>query len=136
MLQRILHQLLGGDVDDVVVAVDNVVELSIDALCDELRRVFAVQAAELAKDQGFQVLHGVFDLRGVEIVRQRTDPVAPVGDQIRIRDHDLIGLLLAQIGELAQHIVRRAEIERVFPVAVGEALGGQEDAAEDLVLGV
>ena len=57
MLQRVLHQLLRGHVNDVVVAGDDVVHLRVDALLHQLRRVFPVEPVELAIDKGFEVLN-------------------------------------------------------------------------------
>ena len=125
VLQRVLHQLLGGNVDHVVMAVDDVAELRLDALGDELGRVVAVEAVQLAVDQRFEVLHRVLDLWRVEIVRRRTDPVAHIGNQVRVLHHDLLRFFPTEVGEFFEHFVGRAEIERIRPVAVLKALGSQ-----------
>ena len=41
----------------------------VDALLHKLRRGFTVEPVELAVDEGFQVLDGIFDLRREQIVR-------------------------------------------------------------------
>ena len=136
MLQGVLDQLLGGDIDHVVVAVDNVPQLGLHALRDQLRRGFPIKPVKLAVDQAFQVLHRVFNLWRVEVPGQRPNPVAHIGNEIRVFDHDLPGFFFSKVGELRQHLVGGAEVEGVGPITVVEALGGQENVPEDLVLGV
>ena len=74
---------------------DDVVHLRIHALLNELGRIFAVEPVELAVDEGLEVLDGVFDFRRKEVVRNRADSFAPVGDHVRVFDHDLVGLFRA-----------------------------------------
>ena len=71
MLQRVLHQLLGGHVDHVVVAVDDVVQLRLHALYHQLRGIVPVKPVELGVDQIFQVFHGVFDFGREQVVGAR-----------------------------------------------------------------
>lgn len=91
---------------------------------------------QLAVDQRFQVLDGVLDLRRKQVMRYGADGFAHVGDVVRVLHNDLIGLFRAQVGEFLEHLVRRAEIERIFAVAILKALRGQQDAAIDLILRV
>ena len=136
MLQGILHELLRRHVNDVVMAVDNVSQLGLNTFRNDLGRIIAVQTVQLAVDQRFQVLDGVLDLRRKQVMRYGADGFAHVGDVVRVLHNDLIGLFRAQVGEFLEHLVRRAEIERIFAVAVLKALRGQQDAAIDLVLRV
>ena len=131
VLQRILYELLCRHVNDVVMAVDNVSQLGLNTFRNDLGRIIAVQAVQLAVDQRFQVLDGVLDLRRKQVMRYGADGFAHVGDVVRVLHNDLIGLFRA-----LEHLVRRAEIERIFAVAVLKALRGQQDAAIDLVLRV
>ena len=117
-------------------AVDNVSQLGLNTFRNDLGRIIAVQAVQLAVDQRFQVLDGVLDLRRKQVMRYGADGFAHVGDVVRVLHNDLIGLFRAQVGEFLEHLVRRAEIERIFAVAILKALRGQQDAAIDLVLRV
>ena len=65
-----------------------------------------------------------------------TQRLAHVGDAVGVGDDHLAGLFLSQIGEFPQHIVRSAEIQGHVLVRVVEALGGQQNVTENLVLGV
>ena len=136
VLQRVLHQLLRRHVDNVVVAADNIAQLGLHPLGNALRRVLAIQPVQLAVDQRFQILHGVFNFGCEKIVGHRTHPLAHIGDQVGVGHHHLIGLFLPEIGKFLQHLVGGAEIQGVGAVAVLIALGCQQDMAEDLVLRV
>ena len=136
MLQRVLHQLLRGHVDHVVVVVEDGVELGIDALLHDLRRVLAVDAVHLAVDEVAQVAGGVLDLGREQVLGQQLDLLHLVGDGAGIRDDELVGRLLAEIRKLLQHLVRGAEIDRAVAVGVGEFLRRLQDLAVLLVLGV
>ena len=115
---------------------NDVVHLGVHALPDQLRRILAVKPVQLAVDKVLEVLDRVFDLRREQVVRHRPHGVAPVHDQVRVFDHDLVRLFLPQIAEFVQHLIRRAEVQRQRPVSVRHLLGRHEDMAVDLVLGV
>ncbi len=136
MLQGILNQLLGGHVDHVIMAVDDVMQLRLHPVHKNLGRMVPVEPAELGIDQVFQVLHGVFDFGGEKVVGHGPHGLAHIGDAVGIFHHDLMGLLLSQIGEFLQHLVGGVEIQGHILVRVVKALGGQQDVAEDLVLRV
>ena len=136
VLQTVLHQSLGGHINDIVVTGDDVVQLHFDALDEALGGIVAVEPVELAVDQILQVLHGVFDLGSEQIFRHGPQGLALIRDEIGIGDDHLEGLLRAQIAELPEHLVGGAEVQGVRGVAVLKALGGQQNVAEDLVLGV
>ena len=82
----------------------------VDALLHKLRRGFAVEPMELAVDEGFQVLDGIFDLRREQIVRHGPQRLAPVNDAVRVLDDDLMRLFWAEIGEFLHHLICRAQI--------------------------
>ena len=136
MLEGVGDKFLRTHVNDVIPAREDVVQLGLDAVGDEFRRVFAVDGRHLAIDQVFELLGGVFDLRRVEILRQELEHLDAVGDGVRVRDDDLVRLFGAEIRKLVEHLLRRAVIERHGLVRVGEFLGRQQDAAEDLLLGI
>ena len=96
--------------------------LGVHTLLNQFRRVFAVEPVELAVDERLEVFDGVFDLRGKQIVRHRTDRLAPVGNHVGIFDHDLICLFCAEIGKLFEHLVGRFEVDRKRLVRVGHLL--------------
>ena len=95
MLQRILHQFLGGHVNNVVVAVDDVVQLRLHALYHQLRGIVPVKAVEFGVDKIFQVFHGVFDFGRKKIVGDGAQRFAHVGDAVGVGDDYLIGFFLA-----------------------------------------
>ena len=111
-------------------------QLRLHAPGDDLRRVVAVDLAHLAVDKVLQLPVGVFDLRREEPVRQQLYVLAHAGDGVGVLHHGLVALAPAEVGELLQHLVRGAEIERVLAVGVGEFLGRQQYAAVYLVLRV
>ena len=136
MLEGVGDKFLCAHVNDVIPARENVVQLGLDAVGDEFRRGFAVDGRHFAIDQVFELLGGVFDLRRVEILRQELEHLDAVGNGVRVRDNDLLRLFRAEVGKFVEHLLRRAVIERHGLVRVGEFLGRQQDAAEDLLLGI
>ncbi len=64
VLQRVLHQLLGGHIDHVVMATDDVLQLGVDAVLDNLGRVVPVEGVGLAPHQVLQLPLGVLQLGG------------------------------------------------------------------------
>ena len=134
VLQRVLHQLLGGHIDHVVVAVDDVVQLRLHPFYKNLRGMVAVEAVELGVDQVFQVLHGVLDLRRKEVVGHRPQTFTHIRNAVRVLHHNLVGFLFAQVRKLRQHLVCGPEIQGHILVRVVKALGRQEDVPEDFVL--
>ena len=134
MLQGILDQLLGGHIDHVVFAADDVPQLGLDPVHHDLGRVLPVEVVGLAPHQPLQLPVGVLQLGGEEALGQGLDGIAPTGDQVGVFHHHLIGLLLAQIGELLEHLVGGLEVDGQVLVRVLKALGGQQDVAVDLVL--
>ena len=136
VLQGILDQLLGGHVDHVVFAADDVAQLRLDPVHHDLGRVLPVQVVGLAPDQPLQLPVGVLQLGGEQALGQRVDGVAAVGDEVGVLHHHLVGLLLAQVGELLQHLVGGLQVDGQRLVRVLKALGGQENVAVHLVLRV
>ena len=110
--------------------------LGLDALAHDLRRIVAVEAAEFAVDEVVEVFDGIFDLRCEQVVRHGPQCLAAVGNEVRIFHDDLIGLLLAEIGEFLQHFVGRLKIDGQRFVRVLHLLGGEQDVAVDFVLWV
>ena len=62
--------------------------------------------------------------------------LAHVGDAVGVGDDHLVGFFLSQIGEFPEHIVRCPEVQGHVLVRVVEALGGQQNVTENLVLWV
>ena len=136
MLQGVLHQLLGGHIDDVILAADDVIEFGVDAVHHDLGRLLAIQLVGLTPHQALQLPVRVLQLGGEQTLGQGLDGVAAVGDEVGVLHHHLMGLLLAQIGELLQHLVGGLEVDGQGRVRVVKALGGQQDVAVHLVLRV
>ena len=136
VFQGVLHQLLGGHVDDVVLVVKDGVELRVHAALHDLGRVFAVDAVHLVIDQALEVLGGILDFRCEEILGQKLDLLHLVGNGSGVGDDDLFRHVLAEVSKLRQHLLGVAEEDGAVPVGVGELLGSLEDLAVLLVLGV
>ena len=136
MLQGVLHQLLGGHVNHIVMAADDVSQLRLHPLGDELRGIVSIEPVHFAIHQPLQILHGVLNGGGKEVVGHRAEGFAHIRNGVGVAHHHLIGLFRTQIGEFLQHFICSTEIQGVGLVAVVKALGGQEDVAVDLVLRV
>ena len=111
------------------------VELNVDALLHYLRRVLAVDAVHLGIDEILEVLRRVLYLWREQLLQQlyRLDLI---GDGAGVRDDDFLCGLLAEVGKLRKHLIRRAEVYGAAAVGVGELLCRLEYLAVLLVLGV
>ena len=136
VLQRVLHQLLGGHIDHVVFAPDDVAQLHLDAVGDDLGGIFPVKLMGFPPHQPLQFSVRILQLGGKQPLGQRIDGVAPVGDEVGVRHHHLPGLLLPQIGKLLEHLLRGFEVDGQGLVRIFKALGGQQDMPVDLILRV
>ena len=136
MLQRVLHQLLGGHVNHVIVAADDIPQLRLHPLGDEFRGILPVEPVHLAVHQAFQILYRVLNGGGEQIVGDRPKGLAHVRNGVGIAHHHFIGLLRTQVGKLLQHFIRGAKIQRIGLITVVKSLGGQENMAVDLILRV
>ena len=136
MLQGVLHQLLGGHVDHVVFTPDDVAQLHVDPVHHDLGGLVPVKLMCFPPYQPLQLPVGVLQFRGEQTLGQRLDGVAPVGNQVGVLHHHLVGLLLAQIGEFLEHLLGGFEVDGQGLVRVLKALGGQQDVAVDLILRV
>ena len=136
VLQGVLHQLLGGHVDHVVLAADDIPQLHVDAVHHDLGRLLAVELMGLAPYQPLQLPVGVLKLGGKQSFGQGLNGLAPVRDEIGIPHHHVVGGLLPQIGKFLQHLGGGLEVDGQGLVRVLKALGGQKDVAVDLVLRV
>ena len=74
---------------------EDVAQLGLDALFDDVGRVFAVYLGHAAVDQVLQYLRRVFDLRREEAVGQELDVLAHVRYLVRVRDHGVVAGALA-----------------------------------------
>ena len=68
-------------------------KLRFHTLDKKLRGILTVKPVKLAVNQILQILHGVFDFGGKQIMGHRPQRLAHIGNQVRIGNHDLIGLL-------------------------------------------
>ncbi len=136
VFQGVLHQPLGGHINHVIVTGDDVVQLRLYALDEGFRGIVSVKSVELAVDQTLQIFHGVFDLGSKQVVGHGADIFAHIRNEIGIGDDNFPGLFLTQIAEFFQHIVGGAEVQGHGLVRIVKALGGQQDMAEHLVLGI
>ena len=112
------------------------VELNIDALLHYLRRVLAVDAVHLGIDEVLEVLRRVLYLWREQLLRQQLYRLDLIGDGAGVRDDDFLCRLLAEVGKLRKHLIRRAEVYGAAAVGVGKFLGRLEYLAVLLVLGV
>ena len=100
VLERVLHELLGGHVYNVIAVVKDRVELNVDALLHYLRRVLAVDAVHLGIDEVLEVLRRVLYLRREQILRQQLYRLDLICDGAGVRDDDFLCRLLAEVGKL------------------------------------
>ena len=136
MLQGVLHQLLGGHVDDVVLTADDVAQLHVNAVHYDLWRLIAVKLMGFPPHQALQFSVGVLQFGGEQALGQGLDGIAPVGNQVGVLHYHFVGLLLTQIGKLLEHLVRSFEVDGQGLVRILKALGGQQDMAVNLILRV
>ena len=136
VLQGVLHQLLSGHVDDVVFTADNVAQLHVNAVHHDLGWLVAVKLMGFPPHQALQFSVGVLQFGGEQALGQRLDGVAPVGNQVGVLHHHLVGLLLAQIGKLLEHLVRGFKVDGQGLIRILKALGGQQDVTVNFVLRV
>ena len=115
---------------------DDGLELLLEAVLDDLRQVLAVERAGLLVGHLADLLVGARDLRRVEVVGDWLEALDLVGDLARIRHDGFVGRLLAEVLELLEHLVRRAQVEWRLQLGVVEALALHEDGAVDAVLRV
>ena len=134
VLQGILNQLLGGHINHIIVAGDDVMKLGFHTLGKQLRRVVPIQSVEFTVHQRFQILHGVLNLRSKQVVGNRPQGLAHIRDFVGIGHHHFPGLFLPQIREFPKHFIRGAEIQRVILVRIVKALGGKQNVPENLIL--
>ena len=81
-----------------------------------------------------QLLRGVGDLRRVRAVGEGLERVAQIRYAVgRVHDQ-LLGLLLAQIGKLLQHLLGGLEIQRRLVIGVLKALLVEDDLPIDPIL--
>ena len=123
MLHGVGHQLLGRHVDHVVFPLDDAGQLQINPVLDNLGQFVPIQLVGLVVDQVFQLLRGVLQLGRKQTLGQRRNDIAHFCDVVgRLHNH-LATVLLAQIGELLQHLVGGFQIDGQFLVRVGETAG-------------
>src|SRR5699024_5684362 len=82
VVQGVLHQLLGGHVDHVVLALDDIPQLGVDAVHHDLGGLFSVEGVGLVPHQAGELLSRVFDLGGEEALGEGNYLLAPVGHQV------------------------------------------------------
>ena len=133
VFQGALNQLLSRHVHHVVLAQD-AAQLHVQPVHDELGRVLAVEPVDLFPHQVVELLLRVFQSRRKQLRRQQLEGLHLVGDEAGVGHHHLIGLLLPQVGEFPQHLVRRLEVDGQRRVGVREFLRRQQDVAIRLVL--
>ena len=105
------HQLLGNDVHHREAVGDNGIQFLLQPVLNNLRQVFPVDLVCLVIAQTRQRLIRIGDDRRAFVRTDRTEAFDPVRDQVRVGDDDLFCLLLAEILELPQHLLRRAQIQ-------------------------
>ena len=132
--ERLGNELLRDDVHDGVAVADDGVQLTVEPRLHLLGERVAIDALGLVVAHIAQVVLAAVDVRRIVLARHRTDDVAHIRYHVGVLDYDLVGAVLAEIGEFLQHFVRGLEVERRLIVRVRKALTGHQDAAERLVL--
>lgn len=80
-----------------------------------------------------QFFIGARNSRRICTVRYGLDNLAHIGYLIGVFNNNLAGGLLAEIGELIEHLLRCSEIERSLLRGVGKALTGHDNLSENAV---
>ena len=113
---------------------NDVFQFHIDAVNDNLRRIFSVKAMCFTPHQIPELPLGIFDGGGEQALGQRAEIIHPTGNGSRIFNDHLAGRLFAQIREFRQHFLGGTEIQGIFAVRIVKLLGGQQNMTVDLVL--
>lgn len=95
---------------------------------EDRRRYLYVLIAYLA-----QLLIRAGYSRRICAVRYGLDNLTHIGYFIGVFNNDLAGCLLAEIGKLVEHLLRRSEIERSLLRGIGKALTGHDNLSENAV---
>ena len=104
-------------------------ELALEPLLHDLRQGIAVNFFCALPADAVELLLRAVDERREHALRDGAHLLDEIRDPVGVRHHNLVCLLLAEIGKLLQHFRRGAEIERRLVVCVAVALAGHEDAA-------
>ena len=115
---------------------DNRVQLHLQAVLDKLRQLIAIPGMSLGIGKVAHRLLRTGDERRIQLVtvRHRLEALHHIADLVRIRNHDLIGRLLAQIGEFLKHFLRRMQIQRRLHIRVLIFLAGLQNRTQLCIL--
>ena len=126
---RVLDQFLGDHVEDREPVRDDGGQFLVEALRDILGDRISVERFRLVPAEPLQFLLCPVD-GGREVAGgHRADALDHVRDPVRIVDDDFLGAV-AEVFELGEHLLRRAEEQGGLVVGVLEALAGHDDGAE------
>ena len=114
--------------------VEDGVELRVDTLLHQLRRVIAVDSVHFVIDKALQILGRIFYLRREQILGQQLYIIDLSGNGVGVCDDDLFCKLIAEVCKLGQHLIGRAEEYRAAAVGIGELLCSLQYLAVLLVL--
>ena len=134
VLHRVVHQLLGNHVQHGEPVLDDGGQLPVQTAGHNFRHRIAVKLLGPAPGDVLQLLIRPVDMGREGAQGDRADVFHPVGNGVGVGHHHLIGLLLAEILELRQHLAGGAQVQRRLVVRVGEPLPRHKDPAIHLVL--
>ena len=128
-VNRVLNELMRNIIQNGEAVADNRVQLHLQAVLDKLRQLIAIPGMSLGIGKVAHRLLRTGDERRIQLVtvRHRLEALHHIADFVRIRNHDLIGRLLAQIGELLEHFLRRMQIQRRLHIRVLIFLAGLQN---------
>ena len=95
VIQRILHQSLCRDVNNVVMTTYNIMQFHFHTLLDKFRRVVTIKTVHFFIHQLFQILSGILNGGRKQIVGYRTNQIAHISDHIGICNNHFVCFFLS-----------------------------------------
>ena len=135
-VNRVLNELMRNIIQNGEAVADNRVQLHLQAVLDKLRQLIAIPGMCLGIGKVAHRLLRTGDERRIQLVtvRHRLEALHHLANLVRIRNHDLIGRLLAQIGEFLEHFLRRMQIQRRLHISVLIFLAGLQNRTQLCIL--
>ena len=109
--------------------VKNGFQLGIDAVFDNIRRIFTINPVHLFIYEVAKLFGGMLNFWRKEILRQKFNLFACIGNGTRCINHDFFCNFFPEIAEFLQHLAGGAEEDRAGTVTVRILLRSKQDMA-------
>ena len=116
--------------------VKNGVQLRVNTVLYNFRRVFAVDAVHLFIHQVTQLLGRMLDFRRKEVLRQKLNLLTLLGNGPGRIDDDFFCNIRPEIGKFGKHLIGGAEEDGTGTVCIGKLLGCQKNVAILLIFSI